>query len=309
MTVTIERAKQEDPRLLRQRIAELERELRNKLPIATVYKSVEKIVEVPILTDAQIASLGAHVTRLEKSVAYLDKQRDALAQSQQVVVIEMETLSDAIKKAKNGPRAMFDKPDPPHAHAVLDGKKSRMRTVERTVPVPKVSLLGDGEPSLKAGARRMLAVLGAHHPTPLTRQQLGVQSVVSHTGGTFTGYVSVLRQAGLVETPTGQVQLTDGGVAESSRGGRKPVAPTLQHLLSEWRRAPRMKAGAVRMIEKLVESYPHFVQRDDLGKMSDVDASGGTFTGYLSVLRTNGLVEEERGKVKATDALFMGEPA
>jgi hypothetical protein len=301
MTVTIERAKKEDPRLLRQRISELEKELRNKLPIATVFKPVEKIVEVPVLTDKQIAALESHVTRLEKSVEYLDKQRDALAQSQQIVVSEVGMLADAIKDAKKGFRMVVDKPSSaggtkPATRVIFQGTHG---DIER--PVPSES----GEPSLKAGARRMLAVLGAHHPTPLTRQQLGVQSVVSHTGGTFTGYVSVLRQAGLVETPPGQVQLTDDGMAEANRDGRNPIAPTLQHLLSEWRKAPRMKAGAVRMLDCLIEAHPKFVQRDDLGGLSRT--AGGTFTGYLSVLRTNGLVEEDRGKVKATDALFMGE--
>lgn len=301
MTVTIERAKNEDPRLLRQRVAELERELRNKPPLATVYKPVEKVVEVPVLTDKQITSLESHVKRLEESVKYLDKQRDALAQSQQVVVTEIGNLADAIKDAKKGFRMVVDKPSSaggtkPATRVIFQGTHG---DIERPVPSE------GGELSLKAGARRMLSVLGAHHPTALTRQQLGVQSVVSHTGGTFTSYISTLRKMGLVDTPHGQVQLTLGGVSEAVPNGKRPPTPSLRSLLDAWKRAPRMKAGAVRMLDCLIEAHPKFVQRTDLSGLSET--AGGTFTSYISVLRTNGLIEEEPGRVKATDALFMGE--
>lgn len=78
--------------------------------------------------------------------------------------------------------------------------------------------LGSGAPSsddllemwgrkLKAGARRMLAVLHEAYPSGLTRAELGERAGISHASGTFSDYLSMLRRNGLLdEGEPGQVR-------------------------------------------------------------------------------------------------------
>jgi hypothetical protein len=77
--------------------------------------------------------------------------------------------------------------------------------------------LGTGAPSpeqlldlwgrkLKAGARRMLAVLHNVYPDGVTRAELAERAEVSAAGGTFSDYLSSLRRNGLIDESGGLIR-------------------------------------------------------------------------------------------------------
>jgi hypothetical protein len=139
LSATIEKARAEDPRALRRRIAELERAARPQ--------TIIERVEVPVLHEEQ-------VKRLEELVVTLR----AVA----------EEVSLALTKAfgqHNGQERRASAPLSPPARVQSPRPPSRAHA---SGPIPA----GDGLP-LKAGERRMLETLWRRYPTKLTRAQLG----------------------------------------------------------------------------------------------------------------------------------------
>ena len=80
---------------------------------------------------------------------------------------------------------------------------------------------------------------------------------------------------------------------------------TTEDLLNAYR--SRLKLGARRMLNLLVEAYPAGFLRQDLGTNADVDPNGGTFSSYLSDLRRNQLIDERDGLVFANANLYLFE--
>jgi hypothetical protein len=305
MAATIERAKQEDPRLLRQRVAELERELRNKAPVAAVEKTVEKIVEVPILTDAQIASFEAHIKRLEDSVKYLDKQRDALAQSQQVVVLELGSLTNAINDAKRGFRTAVQTPAtqpklrwrPTAPVAALS-----LGVVERSSVVrvgPNGLSVDQVHPpeGVNDGMLRILRAMADRHPARLTEGQVAALSKYTSDGGAFRGNYGKLRKMGMIEGGARDLRITDAGVAAVGGVPDRSAAP-----LDAWREALDDRARDV--FDVIVAAYPKGVHLDEVKRATNYQ-EGGAFRAHVGFLRRNDIITKDGDTVRASDDLFM----
>src|SRR5213075_1341695 len=147
-------------------------------------------------------------------------------------------------------------------------------------------------------ARRMIETLARQHPIRLTRRQLGTLARVKASGGTFGDYLSTLRTNGLVECDGDWVDITGAGFTVA---GVTPSAPmTTEEIVAMYQQ--RLKAGARRMLDALVDVWPDGLTREELGERAEVAVAGGTFGDYLSTLRTNGLAEELDHVVYAGDA-------
>ena len=66
-----------------------------------------------------------------------------------------------------------------------------------------------------------------------------------------------------------------------------------------------VKGGAARMLRVLADAYPNFLARQEVGELSDLSPSSGTFGTYLSTLKRNGLAVVEGGQIKAADELYV----
>lgn len=119
--------------------------------------------------------------------------------------------------------------------------------------------------------------------------------------GTWSTYLSDIRRLGLLdETPAGYT-LTDAGF--DYLGGRPaPMSPG--ELQSHYRSI--LRAGAVKMLDALIEAYPAALTRDELGAAADIVTTGGTFSTYLSDLVRNGLAERRNGDIVASEILIHG---
>lgn len=151
----------------------------------------------------------------------------------------------------------------------------------------------------------MLEVLARFHPGTMTRSQIATAAQVKKTGGTFAQYWSTLRTNGLIEEEGGR----DGGAVTITPAGFAAIGATpdlvpLTHdeIVAMWN--SKLKAGARRMLEVLIDAYPSPVTRDHLGEAAGVTVGGGTFSQYLSTLRTNGLAVVNGEEVTAAEVLF-----
>lgn len=178
-------------------------------------------------------------------------------------------------------------------------------------PAPDPRAEDDTLPPLKAGARRMLAVLLAS-PRRLERGELATLADV-RKGGTMSDYLSALRAHGLLDE-------TEDGLAVSGRWagpGRTDVARKLVSDQTFWKTSrspaeiirphePKLKAGARRMLEHLMKARRTGFTRSELSRLADV-SKGGTFSDYLSALKTRGLAVERAKRVYVGDILYLWE--
>ena len=66
--------------------------------------------------------------------------------------------------------------------------------------------------------------------------------------------------------------------------------------------ARQLKAGARRMLSALSQLHPTPLTRSQIATLADVSPAGGTFSDYLSAIRSNGLILEENGTIALTSA-------
>ncbi len=284
MASTVERAKASDPALLRKRIAELERDLAKKPAAVAPAPAKERRVEVPVLKPADIERLGKTVERMGDVAEKLASHAGALRE-----------LAGAVVEAVR--RAGAPSPAPRPAPTFRPGPEPvGGRIHPRSVPVrPRP----EGDEQLGAGERRMLGALALRHPTALTKDQLGTLSGYAAGGGTFRTYLPKLRRLELVVDRGGFLSLTPAGLAEA---GGHDAPQTSTEVLETWRRA--LGQGERRMLDVLVEAYPHALTREELGNRSGFAAAGGTFRTYLPKLRRLRLAEVDGDQVRASPNLM-----
>lgn len=288
MAETLERQRQDDPKHLRARIRDLERQL----TAAPAGVSSDDLAAAHADADAARADRDA----AERRVAKLDAA--ALGALEQV-----DALRAALLKLAYSPEPPADAPArPPLSAAVPAGQRP---SAPVTAPPPSraraAPAVNGAGPPIKAGARRMLQAIASLHPLALTRAQVGTLSKVKHTGGTFASYLSALRQHALIDETNGRLTLTQAGFDEL---GTAPPAPaSTEEILELWR--DRLKAGARRMLDELVSEHPRALTRHELADRAEVTASGGTFASYLSMLRQAQLIDEDADGVRAGGVLYL----
>lgn len=172
---------------------------------------------------------------------------------------------------------------------------SRRVTTSTSAPASSVKMA-------RGGAARILASLAQHHPRTLTISQIGMYAGLSTRGGTFSTYMSKLRTTGQIQDQSdGRVAITDAGIANA---GDIPPLPTGESLRDFWRQKCG-GGGQRRIFDVLLENYPATLTKDQIGELTELSTAGGTFSTYLSKLRTMELIEDVgRDEIKAADDLF-----
>lgn len=296
---TIEKAEADDPSALRRRIKSLETELARAKKNNTKAEPeiIEQVIEVEktieVVPDAVQDALSAAARLLEDIGSDLGTVRDRMVDAHRQVLVSLRDLPEP-RTVTAPPPAKQQKP------------KRRAQPATKTSPTrtssTKASTDSDA-PKLKAGARRILDTLARHHPTKLTRSQIGTLSRFKISGGTFQTYWSTLKRAGYVEERDDLSWITDEGLAEA---GVEPADPqTTEELLDMWRGS--LKAGARKMLDVLIDNYPNEISRQDLADEVEMTETGGTFQTYLSTLRRNGLADVNADTARASDTLFLAE--
>lgn len=279
MAETVERAKAEDPKTLRDEVKRLSLELAKEKahPVHVVAPAKEVIREVSVLTDEDRK-------RLRDIHAALGDNRVLIEEFQG----EVEELLAKVEKSVivfNPARA---KPEAPRRI-----KENGFTTEFRN----RIEVSLSAQTVVGGGMRRMMIAM-AQRPG-INRRQLGLRAGLSISSGSFGTYLSTLRTKGwLGETPDGGFELSSAGIA--SLGDYQPL-PSGHDLLQYWKN--ELGGGAARMLHVLAAAYPNSLPRAELGLRSEISHTGGSFGTYLSKLRTLELVTG-RDELKASDELF-----
>lgn len=284
-----EQVKADDPVQLRARIRELEREM------ATRPTTEPQVKEVPVLTDSDRALLLATGDALRTGLhPWFDSLRQLFAQ-----------LEPLLRKLDHGGHLHLlspsTAPSPPAAPGAVAAISAAFpHTTPAPTPTAAAAPNAD-EVKLRAGARRMVQVLGQVAPLRVTEFQWGTLARLKTSGGTWRTYRTEIRNAGLLDENEAGITLTDAGFG--FLGGR-PAPMDTAELQQHYRTV--LRRGAAAMMDALIAAYPGTLTDEQLAEASGNALSGGTFRAYRSELVRNGLAEADGGGLRATRVLMGG---
>jgi uncharacterized protein len=307
MAATIQRADDNDPRVLRKRIKELEAELRKKL-VVEVPKEVIKTVKVPALDPVL-------VDRLHEVLDEIHVAATSVRTASAPVAEALQSLGDY--------RQTGDVPLPERLERV-DAAKRRIATKARPagvtaapVPVPtKRTEPPRGDPADIDGAQQRvldaLAWLEAiGYPQP-SKQRIGLIAgyrVGKKIAGHYANTLGALRTAGLITYPAPScAALTNEGRSHANIPEIEPTTEALQAAIFA-----KLDGPERRVLQVVIDAYPGEISKRDIGEAAGYEVGAkvaGHFANLLGRLRSLGLISYPNpNMVKAESVLFLNEEA
>jgi hypothetical protein len=315
MTAVIEEAKASDPKLLRQRVLELTRELqareaeRGKKPAAAaaVEKVKEKrtLVRVPAIKPAEFRRIEKITSRLADAVITAKEISENAGGALEAIAAAIRSTHapaptppgripiKTFSAAKHLPIPRNDREDRAFITRPIYKREPPRRQIVGAGDVGQTN--GNGSP-LPSGERLVLRAI-AQFDQGAEKNQLAV--LTGYKTRTRNDYIKRLRDRGLIEHQGHLLVATEAGVAELGPDfERLPVGSALQE---HWR--GRLPAGELKILEILVGRHPDAVPREELDEPSGFAVR--TRNDYLSRLIARRLVTNEAGgMVRASDNLF-----
>lgn len=248
---TIERAKADDPKELRRRIAQLERDLADAR--AAVPEPLVEEIEVPVLPAETIAELREALTPVLDKISEISR-----------CVAEFSLAPAPATAARPTSPATPPRPSPPPVVArPTVGSDMRLGKAERSI----------------------LTVL-AQHPEGRTKTQLTTLAGYTYSGG-FRNALATLRSAGYLVGGNNQTMFaTVDGI--DALGDWEPL-PTGPDLLRYWLGEKSLGKAERAVLSTLVARYPDQIPGPELAGVCGYEFSGG-FRNALSRLRTLELI-------------------
>lgn len=278
MAATIERAKEEDPRELRRRIAELQRSLAQKPDKPQVQIQT---VEVPILPAADVerlVTIAGDVTGVANDLIGVAK--------------DLITLGDSIR---NLLAANLDRPKqltPPASPSTRSTPPKPTRNVET------------GTGNISGPQQRILDAIAWWNAIGIeapARLQVAFIAGSSPNSSSYGNNLGALRTAGYIDYPAaGAVALTSTG--EQAAGvSDLPLTVEALHAAVRAKIEPRHR----RLLDAVCRHYPTQVARTDLASDAEMSPTSSSFGNNLGALRSLGLITyPSQGWVRAADLLF-----
>lgn len=276
MGAALEEAKANDPRELRDQIADLKKQLAQRPTETRVETKIER-VEVPVLADGE-------ADRLE------EQAHDLKAMAKDLHNLGDEILSkiNALSIVKSGA------PEPPQIAAP---KAAKPKAVARPA-APPMSV------KLNAPQQRILNALATFEELgqrDFSRSNVAVWARYSPKSSGYGNNLGALKTEGLLDYPSpGRLSLTDEGRAQS----RVEVALSSARQLHEaW--CARLSGPQSRILIEMTRTYPKAISREALADALQLSAASSGFGNNIGALRSLGLLDyPQPGHVVATDLLF-----
>jgi hypothetical protein len=291
MAETIERAKADDPKALRTRIAELERELAKKpapgaaapapkleeWEVVVDGRHLKEIVDAAAALEDRFAAFDGHFADLRLAVNVADRAikrarqtgsgalAKRLAKAPSILPTSAQTRSD------HTPKAATSRANPP-------ANSSQNRPSMPKAPVGAAE--GDRLPKAE---RTILTALAQHGALSLT--QAAIIAGYSSKSGGMRNAAGALRSLGYATGGNDQLEITPEGCAALGPYDPLPTGAALaEHWYGQLPKAEREILGLV------VEAYPRALALKDAAERCGYSASSGGVRNAAGKLRTLDLV-------------------
>lgn len=318
MAETIEKAKNEDPKLLHTEIARLKAELSAAKRTPSAPKSAPapapktivqtrtetKVVEVPAVTGAEVKRVNRILIRMERLAHRLGPISDLQGALWSETKRLGGELSDAVEAAENlrkappkpppipAPRVPVKAPVPPKVRDAAPAPEEEAQNGDFSKPQRK----------LLAAVVEMESIGVSPVPKEWLALWLGIR-----VSGSMKNNLGSLRSRGCIDYAPGIV-ITDKGRAEAAD------VETFEDPSRILRRVLDAVSGPEGEIVKLLHGrHPEWMTKEEIAAALGLQVSG-SLKNNLGHLHTGGVLEygtaaEHRGGIKCSDWLFAGEAA
>jgi len=294
MGKAVEEAKQNDPRVLKARIVELERALA-KQPAPVVERvGKTKTVEVPIIREADLKRIERFAEKLvknEKAFGELIAHAvDRVAQAQQTVVSSVDTLAAIVKRSG---RWTADAPNVANAPRPIRNETPGRREVDKPNGVARVTVSRPADDTahehIPEKCQRMLAALRQGEAMGLKAmpfKNVAIIAGVAPNSGTTSNRKRLLLQGGYMIGKEA-VQLTDKGRAYPLDIEMPPEDRA--GLLAYWKH----EIGTEKVVAMLDFVVNNGSATDDELRAAAAMENSGTFSNYKRELTGRGLMVKQ----------------
>jgi hypothetical protein len=211
----------------------------------------------------------------------------------------LESELNALARALEEPVPKFQRVDIPHTQRAVPPKAAAPLRMSSPAPLPQRRGNGHDTGEVGSGGLRRILTALAQRQDGLTNRQIGVRAGLSSKSGTFSTYISKGRSNGWIADRGDRRVITEAGLA--ALGDYEPL-PAGRDLLDHWLRELG-ESGAARLLKAVADAYPAGLTNAEAGERANLSHGSGTFSTYLSKLRTLELVTG-RGELRASDELF-----
>lgn len=310
IAATIERAKDSDPKLLRAKVNELEKQLAKKLPPVVTTQKSEKSPAPARVDHKQIQRMESLATKVDagneklaKAIAYLDKQRDRLAQAHQAMVSELDNLrreiAEAIKPpviATVLPIRQNDKPTYPHH---VNGQRA---DVAKPPPIASRAHPVRDDDVLTKMERAMLTCL-AQHPDGRTKSQIRLHTGYADSGSVSASFAQLLMSRGSGEGWAEMVgnNLRITGCGRRVLGNYDPL-PTGDALYDHLMTGTQLSVMEKKLLAAIRDGYPGSVAKGVArGEYAD---SGSVSAAFARLVNYGYVLPMGPGQLKLSEELY-----
>ena len=285
LSEAVKEAEANDPKILRRRIAELERERTTVPKMLGLEATAEQLAEAERRGYAQgwremASAHGARHLLLADNLQEIGGR---------LVAIAKQCLEDS-KRLDRGQQ-------PPTVAPLSVVHEPPFRIVgEPQSAVRRPAPLSEAMPK----AERLVLTALAQYPDGRSKVQVAILTGYSVNGGGFANALGSLRSAGRIEGSAERLQITPAGLA--ALGSFSPL-PRGRDLLQHW--YGQLGKAERKALEALVEVYPRSLSKVQAAARAGYEPDGGGFNNALGKLRSLELITG-RGEMKASEDLFDG---
>jgi uncharacterized protein len=291
LAATIEKAKADDPRELRRRIAELERQLRQQHELAWL--------EVPVISQEQIDSLSTIANDTARAAAQIATAADQLLAASGRI-LEGLTLGNTVKPRPAA--AVAPVQTTAQDNVVERTTKRSARSQVQSEPAIQVNETGE----VNKSQRRLLNSMATFEHLGIDKpKRVAVAALAGYTmSGTVQGMFAQLNRDGFILFPS-------AGAVELTGKGRRNATPQLgikylEDLHDAWYALLNDVSRGI--LKVVIERYPSSVSRKEIAEQLGY-AMSGTFQAAVSSLKKYQIVEfPDKGHVLASAVLFPALP-
>ena len=268
----VQEAEANDPRTLRARIAELERQLKAKPGTAPpvsreALQAAEQRGYERGATEAQRAA-GKALKSLKGDV---HQAIEGAFHGVLALPVDTPVFTPVRTPVSTGVK-------PSHARAAGNGAGQKMDKAKR----------------------KFLTVLAQRQGKRTTRNQVAIFAGYSSTSGHVDNTLGALRSAGYAEGGSEDVRITEAGLAAL---GDFDQLPTGEELRRYWLEHAGGKAERA-MLEVILKAYPETLTRDEVAEAANYNVTSGHVDNTLGRLRSMDLIKGPGSAIRASEDLF-----
>jgi hypothetical protein len=301
MASTIEKAKADDPKLLRAELVKLKRDLAAQAESTRVMtkggngqridrEQIQRLVDVGVkkATDAFERNDRQFRAGLKREIDRLQRQ---FTQFTEPIATTIAALSSAVA-------AEFHTTVPATVTSI---DREPLTRIVKPIPVARARTpdIAPATGEITGAQRNILQAvwqlnqLGVEIPWLV---QVALFVGVSHTTGSYQQNVRDLEYAGYLTRYPKAVALTAAGLklVDQSAAPRDPV--------DFWKQ--KLPGAQAKLLEKILDRYPEPITREELAQVVGVSHTTGSFQQNLRDMRTYGIIEMHHGQAVASQLLF-----